>query len=335
MAGIKEKIENNPIIFLITSVVGAVAVAAGIQQYFYTQQEKLSASQHQSELRDLDSKLASVKRGMTGHEYFDIRKLLLLPGDTSNIPQSASFFSEDQFYANSKSPDWTFSRSTELALTSELAGEPPDKLPKQLIKASTAFPIYLWKGKEVHKVKDSDLFRNAFAYIILQKIPKDRLKEIIGLGVSMAQEEDDEGKKNQLKSDKPATLAESRAKSAEEFASKLDEIFRGDIVGSFFTLKLTIQLQVAIASPKTTFSLVEIQKVGNVLYSQTLITLHNVKIDDKLSPLYYVRQEVMIISTADTLYVVQTMIPSDDPVPRGKIPSSVTQWMDDFRVRVL
>ncbi|MBI1787360.1 MAG: hypothetical protein HYR60_07395 [Acidobacteria bacterium] len=326
MPNLKKTIEQNAFIVLIGCVVASVGIAAGVQQFFYKQQADLEKAKCEARLDDLNSKLASIKRGISGGEYLDLRKVMYSAGETPGVSQKARFFSEDQFYAESSNPDLEYSTTTELELLTLLTGIQSAQLPQQVKQLNNLVPLHLWKARTVQNIKGSDIFTSVFPYITVEKIPMSKLKTILGLGASMAA---DEGE-----NEKAPKISLSEEDSAEAFAAKLEQVFRGDIVGAFFTTKLMAQMQMGLSSSKTAFNLIETQKVGNALYSQTVITLKDAVIGGKSYPLYYLRQELVLVSTPENLYAIQTFIPGEDPEPRGRSFSLINQWLSDFRIRL-
>jgi hypothetical protein len=49
---------------------------------------------------------------------------------------------------------------------------------------------------------------------------------------------------------------------------------------------------------------------------------------------YFVTQEVIMISTQNAIYIVQTSVPNHEPVPRNEYFVWVNEWLGDFAVMV-
>ena len=114
-----------------------------------------------------------------------------------------------------------------------------------------------------------DGFKTLFSFVFVQRFPLSKLGELFGSTVDIFGRENEE--------DSALTNDEET-----ETINRLENIFRGDIVGSFFYGQLGLNFQAALVSPQLSTELVEVQKVGNVLYAQFLITLKNVSIIDKM-----------------------------------------------------
>jgi hypothetical protein len=318
----KSKIEKNPFFVLIGYVVVSVVISAGVQQYFYKQKTDLASAKCQAAVEDANSKLASIKRGISGSEYFDLRKLLYSGTDPVDLPERAKFFPSDQFYADLDDSDWDYSMTTEMGLLSLFGEVIKTEVPEKLRPVVTAAPVHLWRGKTTYDVKGSDVGR-LFPFISVAKTPLSSISQAVA---SLATDED----LTKLAS----TASLSKGDSASVFASKLDKIFRGDVVGSLLYYQMDAEEDASMSSPEMGFYIVEMQKVGNVLYCQTLVTMKDMTVGGRSYPLYYIRREVMIVSTAENVYVVTIFVPSSDPAPRGKIFSAVNSWLSAFRIRI-
>jgi hypothetical protein len=83
---------------------------------------------------------------------------------------------------------------------------------------------------------------------------------------------------------------------------------------------------------ETQASLLNINKVSNVLYCQFLLTLHNVTIDSRKLDPYFINLEMIVISTKNNVYTICDLIPSEEPMLRGPVPAEVTEWLNGFAV---
>ncbi len=72
----KKSVEKNPLTYIATCVIAAATLTAGVMQHFSSQELVLLKERNQSNIDDLNSKLASFRRGIPGSEFFDIRTLL-------------------------------------------------------------------------------------------------------------------------------------------------------------------------------------------------------------------------------------------------------------------
>jgi hypothetical protein len=327
----KKSIEKNPMTYLVTCIIATASLTAGVQQYFVGEEAKITNAKHISEVDDLNSKLASLRRGLPGSEFLDIRNILYSPGAKVNAPPGSSTFFPEQFYAPKAASDWLYEETSELALLNDLSGgQLQSGLPSGLQSASTLLKVHAWRGKKVFQIKEHEFFKKVYPLISVEKVLNGQFHAILGF----AAQDIDQNKSLTLESrtEDAKKALEKPQSDSEDFVNSLDKIFRGDVVGTFFTSQLSAQLMAAVVSPKTRFNLVEVQKVGNVLYAQILVTLKNVNVDGQSCPEFYLRKEMIVIALPDGAVVVQTLVPSADPAPRDIAFAEISKWLTDFRV---
>ncbi len=241
----------------------------------------------------------------------------------------STFFPEN-FYAAKAQPDWVYKKTTELDVLSDLIGPPPAGISQNLHQAITLLPLHLWKSKAELQVQGGDLFRKVYPFVSVEKVTTQQLRTLVGIA---AKDRDDEADNDASAAARDVQKAISTKNvNAQEFIDNMDKAFRNDIIGAFFSAQLQAQFSAAILFPKTTVTLVEVQKVGNVLYAQFLITLKDVKVGGHPYAEYYVRKELIVVSTPESAFVVGTLLPSPEPAPRDPSFAAVSKWLNDFRV---
>lgn len=330
---IKEQIESNVFVVLIGIIITTVSFTTGVNQYFNSQKTELlqgKADQaqenykvevaqledkHKSEIEKIESQLASIRRRMGGEEYLDVRSFVFSPSQADEIPADSKFFQEDNFYASTDETHLTYSKTSEEELIKNITGQSLGNLSE----IGTLIPLHLWRGKDTIPIEGNDLFKSVFPYVSIQKISYEQYSEIIGLSLSLRQ-------------DNNVPLPSEM--DAEEFINGMDKIFRGDAVGTFFTLYLQQRLLTPLVVPNTNVELIEVQKVGNVLYAQSLITLKDVIVENTKYSHYYIRQELILVSTSTDFYLISTFIPSEELIPRGEFFTWVNTWFGDLAIVV-
>jgi hypothetical protein len=323
---LKKSVEKNPFTYLISCMVAAATLTFSVCGYFAKQEVTLEKNQ----IADLNSKLASLHREVPGGEFFDIRNLIYSTNSTKNAPPSSSKFFPEQFYAPTGQGDWEYKETTELALISDLIGASPTDLPPSLQQAMTLLKLHLWRGKKDIAIEGHDAFKKIYPLITLEKVTSDQMRTLLGIGAA-AQEKPKQAAAPEAKQELVKAIEKDNADS-QKIVDGLDKAFRNDMIGSFFTSQLQLQLAGAAQSSRTSFTLLEIQKVGNVLYAQFLITLKDVKVEGRQLPEYYLRKEMIMISEPDGGFFLGTTVPSEDPAPRDHFFAAVSKWLDEFRV---
>jgi hypothetical protein len=220
-------------------------------------------------------------------------------------------FQDDNFYASADESRWEYSKTTELELIETITGQSLDSMSQQ----ATLVPLHLWRGKDTLTVEDHDLFKSVFPFISLQKISNEQWSEIIGISLGDYENNISTG-----------------GMDADKLIDEMDKLFRGDAVGTVFALYLQQRLVTPVYFPNTKVELVEVQKVGNVLYAQSLVTLQDVTVDEASYSQYYIRQEIILVSTPTDFYLMNTSIPGPELVPRGEYFTWVNAWFGELAI---
>jgi hypothetical protein len=113
----------------------------------------------------------------------------------------------------------------------------------------------------------------------------------------------------------------------------LERIFRGDAAALHLQATIADNMWTS-ATTQISTQIVEVQKVGNVVYAQFLHTLHAPTVDKKTVPIFFLREETIIITDQDTSTVIRVAVPIDDPAPRGAVYSQIQEWFSGLAVVV-
>jgi len=116
--------------------------------------------------------------------------------------------------------------------------------------------------------------------------------------------------------------------------ARLDAEFRGDAAGTFLLSELNLLHTLGSDPPNVSFEIVQLQKVGNVVYAQVLRTWRDVTVRGLHYPNYFVRQEIVIVTDQSNLYHIETFVPTSDPAVRGEIYSRITEWFSKLAIFV-
>jgi hypothetical protein len=122
------------------------------------------------------------------------------------------------------------------------------------------------------------------------------------------------------------------APTREESLAALDNMYRGDATGLMLSTLLNLEMQMAASfrgAGRT--NLKEIQKAGNVVYAQFETVLNNVEINNQHYPEFYLLRELLVISTADDLYIVKTLVPTGPDYGSDAI-AWINGWFGDFGI---
>lgn len=295
---------------------------ASVVHHLDEQKSELREIQYKNIIEDFNTRLASVDRGISGEKYFDVRKLLVSKSELPKVSEKLKLFAEDGFYATADTSELSFSKTTELKLQTAITGLDSFEINPEFIKLSNQTPIYMWRAKSSLSVQNAGSIKSLFQFMIIERIP---INAFAGL---MRSSFDTAAIKSVIeKHDYSMSLAQYE----DTLTMRNDKMFRGDIVGTNLAISLFDHLQQSITM-QSRFEILNLQKVGNVLYMQSLETLNDATISGKLFSKYYIREETIYLSTSKDLYLIQIYTPSDDPIARGKAYAESTKWLSQIAI---
>jgi hypothetical protein len=281
-------------------------------------------TEYKEKVASIENRLSSIERGVGKEGLLDVRSFLKEENEAFQVPVSARYLPEDEFYASQDDTHWTYSLTTEKDLLQQLTDvNIPEGTSMHTI--STLVPVHLWRAKEALPVSmGSNGFSHIFPYIAVQRISYDKLEELLKMSI---------GLDASLQSDSAKSADEAIPTDTPDYLKELSQTFRGDAVGPLFALQLWLGIQAAL-SPDVEYELVKAQKVGPVVYAQSLITLKDARVDNKLYPEYYLRTEVFMVSTENGVYFVRTLVPSSERLPRDEYFKWTTSWFSDLVIPI-
>lgn len=289
-------LEKHPFRVLLTFAVLIGGAVYGIVHYFDS--ERLEATRHDYEVKlaDSQSKLASINRGLAGGDYINVARLVVHRGERDRVPAQSKFYADDSFYAPAVQ-GWTYKKTTDTEFFTSIFGEEGKK---QINELTGLAPVHVWTRGPLVPLGNHDVSQNFAPCIYLQRLPIDDLTVQLNL----------EATKN----------------------SQSTTLFQGDVIGAMLAQTFANVFKTLTFTSETQASLLNINKVSNVLYCQFLLTLRNVTINSQKRDSYFITLEMIVISTKDSVYTVCDLIPSEEPMLRGPIPAEVTEWINGFTV---
>jgi len=318
---IKDRVEHNPFAYILVVTIAISGTAIGIAEYFCRQRIEITSQRSALEISTLQTELTSIRRGLGDSKYLDIRSFVHakgLPG-TSPISPKSKFFAGEDFYARTDLPGWTYERMTHEQFSEKFYG---DRLTPKEQKRSGDVLLHVWSPSKgvIHleaKIEENFAFLTTGPLITLQRAPlkvPEHLSEMI---------------REQAINDKvditPQDIRDVRA--------ELERIFRSDAAAFELQAALTGHMWTTHTTQIVT-QIVELQKVGNVVYAQFLSRVYNPTIDKQTKSVFFVREEMIIITDESTSTVINVIVPIDDPAPRGVIYSQIQEWFSGLAVVV-
>lgn len=301
----------------ITVIVSIMGVVVGVMRYFEGERIATLKRQYDAEIAKLTRGVGTIERRLGSEaEFLEVRNLWLDATQVAEALPEATYHSNDGFYAPSHGDRWVYELTTDHAvLKRQLKAERI----KQLLSVVPAQPIHIWRGKTTYKVTGNDLYKSLVLSVSVQRLSHRKFSELIKAGV-------DEGIK--LRDTKKLVTAMERAQLVE----RLNADFRRDAAVNLFFSSYQLSAAFSMVDKKTSFELIRLQKLGNVLYAQFLTTFGDVNVGGQKFSEYYIWSELILISTEGDIYIVGTSVPTGDPAKRHRYFADVTQWLAEFAV---
>ena len=334
---LKEILERNIVYVVAGASVAVGSVVFATTQYFQSERIELLdlthsqaitrlENDHARDIGQLRSRLASIERGVSDQTYYDIRQLTYGPGLEVEIPSESKYFDDDKFYALPDIKNWQYQKITEYDFTKLITDL---DIPKPFADESRLVTLHLWKSTDHYRLELDDQNLNLFPFIFLQKMSYERMQEIMNVGAAYARWEDEE---DDFEFDEEDLSAPDEV---DELVENLSSLMRDDVTGIFFLFQNLIQVQDAISNASNRrYRLVKVQKVGNILYSQSLTEFQNVRVNGEMTNSIYLRSEIILVSTSKHIYFIKISVPSLEPLPRGDTYARINEWLLNLRLDV-
>lgn len=315
----KSRLEANPFRSLISASVAVAAVVIGIMSYWCNQRSAVAEGRYNNRISVLQNELTSLRRGVGDKQFLDIRTFLYPIGSSPSpaINSKSNYVSTEEFYAITDLPGWDHQR---MSLEKFIHLAYHETFTSPTFKAMSQLPVHVWLPSTGLNVVETKNFGEVGPLIFLQKTPLDKIL------------------KGQIEALPKEIEEERKMKRPPLYASiSIDELerdFRGDVAGHLLSSWLDYSLAATVNAPEWDSSLVQLQKIGNVVYAQLLRKVHDPEVNGKRVPEYFVRHEVIIITDRDDVTMIEITVPSADSIPRGPVYSTIQEWFSGLAIPV-
>jgi len=318
---IRESIESNPIIYLLVTTISVAGFAVGIAEYSCRERIEVANQRSVLEISTLQSELASIKRGLGDAKYLDVRNFVY-PKDRSPlspINPRAQYVAGDGFYAMLNITGWNYGDMYPSEFNKKLFGK---DLPLAWRKLLT-HKMHVWSDANQTDVRSADEYHEVGPLITLQKTP---IKELMS-GIA-------ENLPDVVREETGQEVTPDDKQTVKDIMPDLEKIYRGDGTEIQLASLISMHFEEFLGSSEISTRVVELQKVGNVVYIQFLTTLHNATVNGKVAPLFFVREEAVIITDQENVTVIHVVVPSGDPSPRGPVYTRIQEWFSGLAIPV-
>ncbi|MGE0747321.1 MAG: hypothetical protein AB7K86_18830 [Rhodospirillales bacterium] len=340
---LKERVQKSALAVLVSTAVSGGTIVYGVTEYFHRQEsalqtarlEQLRADDRRALAQEYDGKLAaardenarlkstmsSIERRIGGEKFFDVQKIFFsqLP-DYERDRNRIEYFEDGEFYAMRTLKNWSYQKTTEIAVARlMLDDDTVDTVLGPLRAIEAKLPSdHVWRHP-TDFVFENGPFRRLFPTIQVQKVSLADLEMVID---AMS------GGKGAF--DPADGLAEEVVVESPGQSQRIKTIFRSDVLGMFLAINLRSLIDVARGEKRVSFGVRNVQKVGPVLYMQTVLTFTDYVVNGAPRHKLYLLQELILVAKGDKVYSVKTSLPSFDPAFTGEIASDINYWLNNF-----
>lgn len=333
---IREHIEKNPFVYLIGIVVATVGISISADQYFSQKAANLLKAQHKLEVDQLHTRLASIDRRISGGDFLDIRSMAITRAGQREVPLNSEYNFELNAYVTKDKDFWVYEKMKreEFDLNTIDHGQMWEQVKDNIRKSDRYINsplIHVWSRKDRTSIRSEKwggsepLSLILFPFVAIQKMSINDFLEKYKFSVTIPAE-----KEKDVEQDKTRHIS----------LELLNKYYRGDVVGVLFVEAWEqLQKQNSILeqfrdSMDIQLELLTAQKIGNVLYCQSMTTFNDVLANDKPVRQYYIHVEFFIFLTSEHIFMIWANLPSHDPLPRGEYSSKITQWFSDLAILI-
>ncbi len=322
---LKKYVENNPFFFLLGTAITVAGVVAGVLLYFCHERIDLANQKSNLEISTLQSELVSIRRGLGENKYLDIRTFVYprQGQPISPINPKAKYIADDGFYAILDLPDWDYEVMSGEQFNKKMFGIDLGPKWKKLFGNSR---MHVWRVKTPTNVTAAaGDYHETGPLITLEKMSISTLMGMVKEHLPEMAEE---------KTGWKMTTQETQA--VKDVLPALEKMFRGDAAQMELTMLIRAHYEELFGDYATDVSteIVQLQKIGNVLYIQLLTTVHNAHVDGKVASVSFVREEAMFISDEENMAIIHIVVPSSDPSPRGPVYTRIQEWFSGMAIPV-
>lgn len=322
---LKSRIENHIVLVVISACVTTGGTVFAISQYFNNQSLARAEESAEIEHSQLETRLASIERGLAKDSYLDIRQLLRTASDDTIISRDQGYFPIDRFYALREIKGWQYQHISEAQYEMSLSARKSNiNFVSTETKVLQAHKLHLWRGNKTFHVQSNGLDQQWYPHILVQRLSLDDFDAISKVAGHEAKE--------QINSEQQRIVLDE--KQVNQQLKQLSKVVRDDIIGTLFYFQINQTFLESIGNADIKSKLIKSQKLGNVLYAQFMTEISNTKVNKIPVSRFYLRYELILISTQQDIYLVKILVPSFEPAPRDKMASDINSWLSALKIAV-
>lgn len=266
-----------------------------------------------AEMARLTEQLGGIERRFGNSDFIDVTKFFV--ADVKSINASAQFFPESRMYVTTNFPNWQYRTITFEGLIKFMGNEVSQQL-KDLSKAGS---FYYWDGGKTFSIAQAEVTNTVPVFGAILCAKNEDIREVIGF------ERDEkilyidfENKKVNVK--------------GTNFFDNISRHFQGDLAGGLLAFEISHSVNNLSLMKDMNVSLEAIEKKGNVVHLQRVVTLKNQIINEVKKEWFFIHLEYFIITTQDRTFIIVSVLPSEAPRPRGAYAEAINSWLGSIYI---
>ena len=319
---IADQIEKHPIRVIAVACMTVASAVFAVTQYFHLQHVQHLADFHAADIAKFETQLARLQVGVDGDGFLDVNNLIVESSEPEAIPSESTFYPFDSFYALESDANWKYRKTTEEQLLREISGLSYESV--GLKEAAELAPVHMWASKNSFDVIHEGTRSSVPTMILVQRFPIPKLEQLFQMLTHSETEQNE----------KPNVLQVSYNETDSDENERLVDSFMDDLTGKFFQFQLWLDLGVTINSRLTSHQLNRVNKLDDVLYSNSTVIMREAIVDGKDVPAFYLHNEMILISNQQGLYLIKIVLPSTEPIVRQSSSASVKRWLSSLKIVV-
>jgi len=314
----RERIESNPITVIVSVIIVTAGVTASVIQFFAAQVNDAAESKSAVEISRLEDALAKIPRTTPAERAIDVTSLIVSRSARTSPSSGGRFFPDWNLYALADESSWHHRETNKRDWL--LQNLDVDESMKSDLKSRPEMEkLHVWSLPDSPAISIGPILLRS--NIVIRRTSMRELLEQWKGGLSPALEQLPHWLKTEVYDAYDARKIDPADYSPGEAAS------------ISFLLGWQISMSIKSKYPKNiNAEVLDVRKIGSILHATTLITFKDVEVDGTNQKAYFMRIEYFVFARDLDTVIVTAQILSDNPLPRGKAFSRLTEWLGSFAV---
>lgn len=303
----KDKIEKNPLRYLVVTIITTVAITFAVLQFLHNEKITNLELTYQRNLDKCNNTISSINRGLSDNaqSYFNVKKVFVKSSDKLEDASILKFYNSEEFYTLLDSSYWkhimidTYVSAQEF---SKLDKIDRSKAIKSLKKHRSK--VHYWIGGKTYSVQNSRMF-DSLGY------------KSINTSISVEKVNID-------------TLALLNAEAQQPgHTEEFKKFHRKQGLMTTFLFFIDQQRIITSKFPEVSFEIQDIQSQDNFIYLKAISQFKNIVINGEKKENFYLKSESFGLLNNNDLYCISIFEPVTDILYSDP---EITKWLNSLKI---